>query len=135
MSAESVLLSKTRQRQARADCARELALCNAGLRHDSTALSSVSQYVHRSYRLQPGWTRAVMLLWDVDTQVDFLFPGGRLYVPGAESILPSLARLTAYARERHCPLISSVCAHRPGDPELNIYGPRHGRNRRPAEGF
>jgi nicotinamidase/pyrazinamidase len=64
-----------------------------------------------------------MLLWDVDTQVDFLVPGGRLYVPGAETIIPNLARLTALARDKHLPLISSACAHLPGDPELRIYGP------------
>lgn len=64
-----------------------------------------------------------MLFWDVDTQVDFLLPGGRLYVPGAEVIIPNLARLTSYAREKRFPLISSACAHVPGDPELLTYGP------------
>ncbi|HUO59348.1 MAG TPA: isochorismatase family cysteine hydrolase [Candidatus Acidoferrales bacterium] len=63
-----------------------------------------------------------MLLWDVDTQVDFLIPGGRLYVPGAESIIPNLARLTQLARDERLPLISSTDAHQPGDPELKIYG-------------
>lgn len=63
-----------------------------------------------------------MLLWDVDTQIDFLNPQGRLCVPGAESIIPNLARLTRYAAEKPCPLISSACAHRPGDPELNVFG-------------
>ena len=66
---------------------------------------------------------AVVVFWDVDTQMDFLLPGGRLYVPGAESIIPNLARLTACARDRHFPLISSACAHRPGDAELQTYGP------------
>ncbi len=64
-----------------------------------------------------------MLLWDVDTQVDFLLPDGRLYVPGAETIIPDLARLTAFARDRRLPLISSACAHLPGDPELQRFGP------------
>jgi nicotinamidase/pyrazinamidase len=64
-----------------------------------------------------------MLFWDVDTQLDFLLPGGKLYVPGAEDILPNLARLTACARDRRWPLISSACAHLPGDAELQTYGP------------
>jgi nicotinamidase/pyrazinamidase len=64
-----------------------------------------------------------MLLWDVDTQVDFLIPGGRLYVPGAEAIIPNLARLTLLARNMRLPLVSSADAHHPGDPELEIYEP------------
>ncbi len=64
-----------------------------------------------------------MLFWDVDTQIDFLIPGGRLYVPGAESIIPNLARLATCARDRHWLLISSACAHFPGDAELETYGP------------
>ena len=63
-----------------------------------------------------------MLLWDVDTQVDFLDPAGRLYVPGAEKILPNLRRLTMWAGQYHLPVISSACAHEPGDPELQTYG-------------
>lgn len=64
-----------------------------------------------------------MLLWDVDTQVDFLLPGGRLYVPGAEAIIPNLARLTLLARDQRLPLISSTDAHHPDDPELQTYPP------------
>jgi nicotinamidase/pyrazinamidase len=63
-----------------------------------------------------------MLFWDVDTQADFLVPGGRLYVTGGESIIPNLRLLTAWAGEHHVPVISSACAHQPGDPELQIYG-------------
>ena len=63
-----------------------------------------------------------VVLWDVDTQFDFLLPGGRLYVPGAERILPNLRLLAALAAERAVPVISSTCAHLPGDPELKIYG-------------
>jgi|SRR5579864_1050527 len=63
-----------------------------------------------------------MLFWDVDTQVDFLSPGGRLYVPGGEKIIPNLRRLTAWAGEHHLTVISSADAHRPGDPELQVYG-------------
>lgn len=51
-----------------------------------------------------------MLFWDVDTQADFLLPQGHLYVPGAESIIPNLARLTRYARREGVTLISSACS-------------------------
>jgi nicotinamidase/pyrazinamidase len=64
----------------------------------------------------------MLLLWDVDTQVDFMLPSGRLYVPDAEKIIPNLGRLTAWAAEQRVPVISTVCAHQPGDPELAIYG-------------
>jgi nicotinamidase/pyrazinamidase len=42
-----------------------------------------------------------MVLWNVDTQVDFLSPGGRLYVPGAERIVPNLHLLTEWAAKSH----------------------------------
>jgi len=41
----------------------------------------------------------VELLWDVDTQVDFCLPEGRLYVPGAEHALPAMRRVVDWARE------------------------------------
>ena len=63
-----------------------------------------------------------MLFWDVDTQKDFLVPGGRLYVSGAEKIIPNLRELTVWAGAHQAPVISSACAHRPGDPELQTYG-------------
>src|SRR5450759_1232450 len=31
-----------------------------------------------------------LLFWDVDTQFDFLHPAGKLYVPGAETIISNL---------------------------------------------
>ena len=34
------------------------------------------------------------IFWEVDAQVDFMLPGGKLYVPGAEKLLPNLRRLT-----------------------------------------
>ena len=64
-----------------------------------------------------------MVFWDVDTQVDFLTPKGRLYVAGAQNIIPNLHLLTAWAADHGIPVISSACAHRPGDPELKIFGP------------
>ena len=39
------------------------------------------------------------ILWEVDTQADFMLPGGKLYVPGAEKLLPNIRRLTDAARQ------------------------------------
>lgn len=58
------------------------------------------------------------VLWQVDAQVDFMLPGGALYVPGAEDIIPNIARLVDAAQRTHTPLISSADAHPPNDPEF-----------------
>ncbi|MCO5165545.1 MAG: cysteine hydrolase [Planctomycetes bacterium] len=60
---------------------------------------------------------------DVDTQVDFMEPGGKLYAQGAERIKPNLARLVTFARERGVPLVSSVDAHGEADAEFAEYPP------------
>jgi nicotinamidase/pyrazinamidase len=41
----------------------------------------------------------VRVLWDVDTQIDFMLPEGKLYVPGAEATVPAIKRLVEAARE------------------------------------
>lgn len=63
-----------------------------------------------------------VVFWDVDTQVDFMLPGGKLYVTGAETIIPKLQALALYARANHIPVISSADAHEPGDPEFEHFG-------------
>ena len=60
---------------------------------------------------------------DIDTQVDFMLPGGKLYAQGAEAIRENLGRLVRFARTRGIPLISSVCAHSPDDPEFQTWPP------------
>ncbi len=59
------------------------------------------------------------VLWDVDTQVDFVLPHGLLYVPGAEEAVPQMRRLVAWARERRVVHVASADDHEPGDPELS----------------
>ena len=57
---------------------------------------------------------------DIDTQIDFLYPAGALYVPGAERIVPAIAELN-----RRAPLvISTMCAYVEDDPEFKLY-PHH----------
>ncbi len=64
-----------------------------------------------------------MLFWDVDTQVDFMDSNGKLYVPGAESIVPQLRRLTEWAGAHGILVIASACAHHQGDAEFRLYPP------------
>ncbi len=60
------------------------------------------------------------VFFDIDTQIDFLYPAGALYVPGAERIIPAVAELN-----RRAPLvISTMCAHSEDDPEFKLY-PHH----------
>src|SRR5580704_16678956 len=60
------------------------------------------------------------VFFDIDTQIDFVYPAGALYVPGAERILPTVAELN-----RRAPLvISTMDAHSEDDPEFKIY-PHH----------
>jgi nicotinamidase/pyrazinamidase len=60
---------------------------------------------------------------DVDTQIDFLFPAGALYVPGAERLLPAIARLNQFAAAQGIPLISTTDAHTENDPEFRQWPP------------
>jgi nicotinamidase/pyrazinamidase len=63
------------------------------------------------------------ILWEVDTQMDFMMPSGSLYVPGAEKLLPNIRSLTDLAREDRVFLVSHGCFHTPDDPEFKIFPP------------
>jgi nicotinamidase/pyrazinamidase len=64
-----------------------------------------------------------VVLWEVDTQRDFMLPGGKLYVPGAEQLLPNIRRLTDVARNDRVFLVSHGCYHTKDDPEFQIFPP------------
>jgi nicotinamidase/pyrazinamidase len=64
-----------------------------------------------------------LVFWEVDTQADFMLPGGKLYVPGAERLLPNIRRLTDAAREGRVLLVSHGCYHTQDDPEFRIFPP------------
>jgi nicotinamidase/pyrazinamidase len=64
-----------------------------------------------------------LVLWEVDTQADFMLPGGKLYVPGAEKLLPKIEQLTNAARTGHCFLVSHGCYHAADDPEFKVFPP------------
>jgi nicotinamidase/pyrazinamidase len=63
------------------------------------------------------------VFFDVDTQLDFLFPAGALYVPGAEKIAPALAELTKFAAENEIQIVSTLDSHTEDDPEFKIWKP------------
>lgn len=63
------------------------------------------------------------VFFDVDTQIDFLFPAGSLYVPGAEAVTANIARLNRYAAAAGIPLVSTMDAHSENDPEFALYPP------------
>lgn len=60
------------------------------------------------------------VFFDIDTQIDFVYPAGALYVPGGESIIPVISRLNRAAAL----VISTMDAHLEDDPEFRIY-PHH----------
>ncbi|HXN72429.1 MAG TPA: isochorismatase family cysteine hydrolase [Candidatus Acidoferrales bacterium] len=64
-----------------------------------------------------------VVFWEVDVQEDFMLPGGKLYVSGAEKIIPNINRLVDVAREGRVLLISSACRHLPDDPEFKTFPP------------
>jgi len=59
------------------------------------------------------------VLWDVDTQVDFMLPEGKLYVPGAEETRGAMARLVQASRDAGIVHVASADDHELTDPEIS----------------
>jgi nicotinamidase/pyrazinamidase len=60
-----------------------------------------------------------LIFWDVDTQYDFMRADGKLYVPGSEEILDTVAALTDHAHANAIPIVASADDHVPGHRELS----------------
>jgi nicotinamidase/pyrazinamidase len=60
-----------------------------------------------------------VILWDVDTQVDFMLPDGKLYVPGAEETMPAMKRLVEAARGAGIVHVASADDHELTDDEIS----------------
>jgi nicotinamidase/pyrazinamidase len=80
------------------------------------------------------------ILWDVDTQIDFMDPDGKLYVPGAEKTAPAMRALVEAARASGVVHVASADDHELTDPEIsdepdfrNTYPPHCLRGTRGAE--
>jgi nicotinamidase/pyrazinamidase len=63
------------------------------------------------------------VFWAVDVQSDFMLPAGKLYVPGAEKLIPNIERLVSAAVAAGALVVSSGDAHLEGDPEFKIFPP------------
>lgn len=64
------------------------------------------------------------VFFDVDTQIDFLFPAGALFVPGTDRLIKRFAALNYWAASQHIPVISTVDAHSENDVEFRSW-PHH----------
>jgi nicotinamidase/pyrazinamidase len=80
------------------------------------------------------------VLWDVDTQVDFVEPRGKLAVPGANELVETFESLVDAARAAGIVHVASVDDHELTDPEIsdrpdfrNTYPPHCLRGTRGAE--
>jgi nicotinamidase/pyrazinamidase len=59
------------------------------------------------------------VLWDVDTQIDFVNANGKLAVPGAEEARDAMAELVAWASAEGIPHIASADDHELTDTEIS----------------
>jgi nicotinamidase/pyrazinamidase len=60
-----------------------------------------------------------LIFWDVDTLHDFMKREGKLYVAGAEEIIPVVRRLTDFAHDHRIPIVASADNHDPSDAEIS----------------
>ena len=60
---------------------------------------------------------------DVDSQLDFVYPAGALYVSGAERIVPAISALNRFAAARGITVISTADAHAENDSEFANWPP------------
>jgi nicotinamidase/pyrazinamidase len=64
-----------------------------------------------------------IIYFDIDTQRDFMLPGGALYVPGAEGLVPVIKNLTEFADKNNITILSSTDNHTEDDPEFAQWPP------------
>ena len=59
------------------------------------------------------------LFWDLDTQYDFLMPDGKLYMEGADQIIPVVSDVRAMALDHGCLILASQDWHSLENPEIS----------------
>ena len=60
---------------------------------------------------------------DIDTQNDFIYPGGGLYVPGADKLVDTYDKIAVYALDNEITVLASADAHKSDDPEFTQFAP------------
>lgn len=63
--------------------------------------------------------KAGVIFWNVDTQVDFVEPSGKLSVPGAALLKPVLKELTLLAERNNITVVNTADYHFAGSAELS----------------
>jgi nicotinamidase/pyrazinamidase len=63
--------------------------------------------------------KADTVFWDVDTQYDFMSPEGRLYVPGAETIIDTVSSIRRYALDNGFSMLADIDWHSRDNPEIS----------------
>ena len=59
------------------------------------------------------------VFWDVDTQYDFMQPDGKLYVPGAETIIPKVSEVRRFALEGGYSMVADIDWHSRDNEEIS----------------
>jgi len=59
------------------------------------------------------------LFWDVDTQYDFMRPEGRLYVPGAETIIDTISAVRRFALDNGYSILANTDWHSRDNEEIS----------------
>jgi nicotinamidase/pyrazinamidase len=59
------------------------------------------------------------IFWDVDTQFDFMQPTGKLYVPGAETIIDKVSEVRKFALDNGCSMIADIDWHNLDNEEIS----------------
>jgi len=60
-----------------------------------------------------------ILFWNVDTQIDFMHPNGKLYASGAEDIATILNQITLFAKNHNIQVINTADHHFSNSAELS----------------
>jgi nicotinamidase/pyrazinamidase len=60
-----------------------------------------------------------LIFWNVDTQIDFVYPRGKLYVEGAEDVRPQWKELTQLAKEKSIRVVNTADYHFPNSAEID----------------
>jgi nicotinamidase/pyrazinamidase len=63
------------------------------------------------------------ILFDIDTQNDFILPAGALPAPGANRIIPMVVSLNRWGGRQGVMVVSTMDAHAEDDPEFRVWPP------------